>query len=47
MFDEEKIMERVKFPEGQKLSALVVVGLPDETPDVPKRKGTEDLLTIL
>jgi len=47
IFDEDKIIEHVKIPEGQKLSALVAVGFPDETPDMPKRKCVEDLLTIL
>ena len=47
VFDEEKIAERVSIPEGQRLSALVAIGFPDETPDMPKRKGTEDLLTIM
>lgn len=47
VFDEEKIIKRVNIPEGQKLSALVAIGFPDETPDAPKRKDTESLLTIL
>ena len=47
LFDEKKITERVNIPEGQKLSALVAIGFPNETPEMPKRKGTKDLLTIL
>ena len=47
IYDEEKILERVKVPEGQKISALVVIGFPDETPEMPKRKTTDDLLNII
>ena len=47
IFDEKKITERISIPEGQKLSALVAIGFPDETPDMPKRKEVKDLLTIL
>ena len=44
IFDTEKITQKVKIPEGQKLSAVVAIGYPDETPPMPKRKGVDELL---
>lgn len=47
IFDEGTVAELAGVPEGQKISALVALGYPDETPEMPKRKTTEELLTVL
>lgn len=47
IYDEIKILERVKVPEDQKISALVAIGFPDVYPEMPKRKTTDDLLSII
>lgn len=47
IFDEEKAIDAVKIPEGQKLSAMVAIGYPAEEPAMPKRKSTEELLAFL
>jgi nitroreductase len=44
-FDEKEVSKFVDFPEGQKLVAMVAIGVPDETPDMPRRKSVEELLT--
>ena len=44
IFDEDKIIKTAKIPDTQKLSALVAIGYPDETPPMPKRKGVEELM---
>ena len=44
IFDAEKSKEAAKIPEGQKLSAIVAIGYPDETPPMPKRKELNELL---
>ena len=46
IFDEEKVASLAEVPQGQKVSALVAIGYPDETPAAPKRKAVDDLLTI-
>ena len=46
VYDEEKVKEIVGVPDGQKVSALIPIGVPDEDPEVPKRKETKDLLTV-
>ena len=44
VFDEDKTIKLTKIPEGQKLSAIVAIGYPDEAPSMPKRKEAEELL---
>ena len=44
IFNEDKIIKTAKIPDTQKLSAIVAIGYPDETPPMPKRKGVEELL---
>ena len=46
-FDEGKLIQKANVPEGQKVSALIVLGYPDESPAMPKRKGVDDLLTVI
>ena len=45
IFDEKKIIEAAKIPEGQKLSTVICIGYPDEEPTMPKRKDIEELLS--
>lgn len=45
MYDINKASELLQVPEGQLLMALVAVGYPDETPDIPNKKTVEDLLS--
>lgn len=45
IFDEEKISKVAEIPEGQKLSTIIALGSPDETPNMPKRKSASDLLS--
>lgn len=47
IYDEEKTIETAGVPEGQKVSAMVAVGYPDEQPAMPKRKGVDELLTYV
>jgi nitroreductase len=44
IFDEAKAMEAAGIPAGQRLSAMVAIGWPDEDPAMPKRKGVTELL---
>ena len=46
VYDEAKVSEMTGVPEGQKISALIPIGVPAEEPEVPKRKGVADLLTV-
>lgn len=46
IFDEQKVAEILKVPEGQSVSALVALGYADEESEAPKRKAVEDLLII-
>ena len=45
IFDEDGITELLDIPETQELAALIAIGYPDISPDAPKRKSVEDLLT--
>lgn len=47
IFDDEKIAKIVNLPKDEQVAALVACGYPDETPQPPKRKGTDDLLRII
>lgn len=46
IYDEDKTLEVANVPEGQKVSAMVAIGYPDEAPVMPKRKGVDELLTV-
>lgn len=46
VYEEAKVAEIAGVPEGQKVSALISIGYPDEEPEAPKRKETADLLTV-
>lgn len=47
IFDEDKVANAVNLPEGQRVSALIALGYPDEAPAMPKRKEVEQLLTYI
>lgn len=48
IFDEEKVAEVVKIPEGQKIGALIAAGYPaGEKPAAPPRKDATQLLTFV
>ncbi len=47
IFDEDGISELLDIPDTQELAALIAIGHPDISPDAPKRKTTEELLTYL
>ena len=44
LFEADKVTRAAIIPEDQKLSSLIAIGYPDETPDMPKRKGLDDLV---
>ena len=46
IFDEAKVAEVLDIPEGQIPSALIALGYPAQSPDAPKRKPVEDLLSF-
>ena len=45
IYDEAKTIAVAGIPEGQGLAAMVPIGYPSDVPDMPKRKGVEDLVT--
>ena len=45
IWDEDGITDLLNIPENQELAALIAIGYPDCSPEAPKRKSTEDLLT--
>lgn len=45
IFDESGVSDLIEVPEGQEIVALIALGYPDISPEAPKRKATEDLLT--
>jgi nitroreductase len=47
IFDENKVAEFINLDEGQKVSALIAIGYPDESPAAPKRKTVDDLLKFI
>jgi nitroreductase len=47
IFDENKVADIINLDEGQKVSALIAIGYPDEEPAAPKRKGVEDLVKFI
>lgn len=47
IFDEHKVAELIDLEEGQRVSALVAIGYPDEEPAAPKRKDVSDLVKFM
>jgi nitroreductase len=43
-FDEREVSKVVNLPEGQKLAAMVAIGIADENPEMPRRKSMDELL---
>lgn len=47
IYDEDKVIDIAKIPEGQKVSAMVAIGYADESPAMPKRKCVNEVLSFL
>jgi len=47
VFDESKISDIVKIPEGQQIAAIIPIGYPDIEPDAPKRKSVSELVSFI
>ncbi len=45
IFDESVIEDLLEIPEDREVAALIAIGHPDETPQAPKRKTVEELLS--
>ena len=45
VFDEQKVKEVVNVPEGQSISALILIGHSDQNPKAPLRKEVEELIS--
>ena len=45
IFDYDKVAELVEMPDTQEMVALIAIGHGAESPEAPKRKTVEDLLT--
>ena len=45
VFDEDKVKETVNVPEGQSVSALILIGHPAQEPKAPLRKEVEELIS--
>lgn len=46
IFDEDAVKAVVGVPEGQSVSALIAIGYPATEPVAPKRKNSDDILTV-
>lgn len=46
IFDEAKAASLLEVPEERELVALIPIGYPAESPDAPKRKSVEELLSF-
>ena len=46
IFDRKEAAELLELPEGMDLVALIPIGYPAETPNAPKRKTVEELLSF-
>lgn len=46
-FNENKVAEIINLPDGEKISALIALGYPDESPNAPKRKEIEEILKFI
>ena len=47
IFDDEKIAAQIGLPEGQRVSALIAMGYPAETPVMPRRHEAAELVRFL
>ncbi len=47
IFDDAKVAELINLSEDREVVALIPMGYADETPNAPRRKSVEDLLTFL
>ena len=47
IYDEDEVVKVVSVPDGQKLSAMVAIGYPQENSAMPKRKEAAELITLL
>ncbi len=47
IFDEAKVAEAIKLPEGQKVGAVISIGYPADEPAAPARKEAEQLVQFL
>lgn len=47
IFEEKDVEQIIDVPEGQRVAALIAMGIPDEEPQAPKRKSPEDLLRYI
>lgn len=47
IYDEDKVIEVAKIPEGQKVSAMIAIGYADESPATPKRKSAAEILSFV
>ena len=47
IFDDEKIAGEIDLPENQRVSALIALGYPAETPSMPRRKDVSELVRFL
>ena len=45
LFDEEEAAELLDISPERELAALIPIGYPAETPNAPRRKAVEDLLS--
>lgn len=46
VYDEKAVAETVGLPEGQIASCLIAMGYPAQSPEAPKRKSVDELLTV-
>ncbi len=46
IFDEDAVMRVAGVPAGQRVAALIALGYPDETPQMPRRKPVSELLSF-
>ena len=47
ILDYDEIASLLQLPEDRELVTLIPIGYPEETPEAPRRKTVDDLLTIL
>lgn len=47
IYDEEKTARVLGLPEGQLISSMIALGYPAESPNAPRRKSPEELLTCM
>ena len=47
IFDDGKVAAQIELPENQRVSALIAMGYPDETPNMPRRREVSELVRFL